>query len=109
MRSWDLAKGLMGNNSFIVFMITKIFSNILWGLSQSLARESTLFDLFNPILMKYNIIILGLLGDNWTNNKICLLCDSGLSHIITAWSCWMLGNIVVPLPVNSSQEEYKLI
>lgn len=53
--------------------------------------------------------LMGLLGDNWTNNKICLLCDSGLSHIITAWSCWMLGNIVVPLPMNSTQEKLEHI
>jgi len=53
--------------------------------------------------------LMGLLGDNWTNSKICVLCDSGLSHVITTWACWMLGNVVVPLPTNSTHQKLEHI
>eukprot|EP00088_Acartia_fossae_P070566 TRINITY_DN9498_c0_g1_i11.p1 TRINITY_DN9498_c0_g1~~TRINITY_DN9498_c0_g1_i11.p1 ORF type:complete len:633 (-),score=106.41 TRINITY_DN9498_c0_g1_i11:763-2661(-) len=59
--------------------------------------------------------LMGLLGDNFTGHRICVLCDTGLSHVITTWSCWMLGNTVVPLPAslntqqtNSAQYQQKL-
>jgi acyl-CoA synthetase (AMP-forming)/AMP-acid ligase II len=53
--------------------------------------------------------LMGLLGENWTNQKICVLCDTGLSHVITTWSCWMLGNVVVPLPIHASQQKLEHI
>lgn len=49
--------------------------------------------------------LIGLLGNDWTNKKICVLCDTGLSHVITTWACWMTGNIVVPLPGNVTKDK----
>jgi len=53
--------------------------------------------------------LIGVLGESWTGNKICLLCDTGLSHVISSWCCWMLGNTVVPLPVNGTKEKLEHI
>lgn len=41
--------------------------------------------------------IIGLLGDNNQGQRICFLCPTGLTHVITSWACWMSGNVAVPL------------
>ncbi|XP_023337084.1 acyl-CoA synthetase family member 3, mitochondrial [Eurytemora carolleeae] len=53
--------------------------------------------------------LLGILGDDWTNNKICVMSDTGLSHVIITWACWMTGNVVIPLPVNVSNERLEFL
>lgn len=47
--------------------------------------------------------IIGLLGDNNQGQRICFLCPSGLTHVITSWACWMSGNVAVPLCPSSDQ------
>merc|ERR1712142_1401778 len=47
--------------------------------------------------------IIGLLGDNNQGKRICFLCPSGLTHVITSWACWMSGNVAVPLCPSSDQ------
>ena len=47
--------------------------------------------------------IIGLLGDNCQGRRICFLCPSGLTHVITSWACWMSGNVAVPLCPTSDQ------
>jgi len=47
--------------------------------------------------------IIGLLGDGSQGNRICFLCPSGLTHVITSWACWMSGNVAVPLCPGSDQ------
>jgi len=47
--------------------------------------------------------IIGLLGDNNQGRRICFLCPSGLTHVITSWACWMSGNVAVPLCPSSDQ------
>merc|ERR1719147_276014 len=47
--------------------------------------------------------IIGLLGDNNQGKRICFLCPSGLTHVITSWACWMSGNVAVPLCPGSDQ------
>jgi len=53
--------------------------------------------------------LIGLLGNEWTGQKICVHCDTSLSSIITTWGAWMLGNTVVPLPVNLSPERLEFL
>jgi len=53
--------------------------------------------------------ILGMLDSDQMNQKICILCDTGLSHIITTWACWMTGNTAVPLPVGESKQKLELL
>jgi malonyl-CoA/methylmalonyl-CoA synthetase len=47
--------------------------------------------------------IIGLLGDSGQGQRICFLCPSGLTHVITSWACWMSGNVAVPLCPGSDQ------
>jgi len=47
--------------------------------------------------------IIGLLGENNQNRRICFLCPNGLTHVITSWACWMSGNVAVPLCISSDQ------
>ena len=47
--------------------------------------------------------ILGLLGEQNSGRRICFLCPSGLTHVITSWACWMSGNVAVPLCPSSDQ------
>jgi len=47
--------------------------------------------------------IIGLLGDSNQGHRICFLCPSGLTHVITSWACWMSGNVAVPLCPSSDQ------
>jgi len=47
--------------------------------------------------------IIGLLGDNNQGKRICFLCPSGLTHVITSWACWMSGNVAVPLCPSSDK------
>jgi len=47
--------------------------------------------------------IIGLLGDSSQGQRICFLCPSGLTHVITSWACWMSGNVAVPLCPGSDQ------
>merc|ERR1719412_721101 len=47
--------------------------------------------------------IIGLLGDNTQTRRICFLCPSGLTHVISTWACWMSGNVAVPLCPSSDQ------
>lgn len=47
--------------------------------------------------------IIGLLGDNTQTRRICFLCPSGLTHVISTWACWMSGHVAVPLCPASDQ------
>jgi acyl-CoA synthetase (AMP-forming)/AMP-acid ligase II len=53
--------------------------------------------------------LMGILGDDWTNQKICVLSETGLSHLIITWACWMTGNVVIPLPVHASPERMEFL
>jgi len=50
--------------------------------------------------------ILGLLDahreEGGAPHRIAVLTDTGLAHIITSWACWMIGGVVVPVPVSAS-------
>ena len=37
------------------------------------------------------------------------MSDTGLSHVIITWACWMTGNVVIPLPVNVSNERLEFL
>jgi len=61
--------------------------------------------LYEDIYMRSWDLAKGLLGllkarDDSEQDKVCVMCDSGLSHVITTWACWMIGYVVVPLPSN---------
>ena len=47
--------------------------------------------------------ILGLLGDTPHTVRICFLCPSGLTHVISTWACWLAGHVAVPLCPTSEQ------
>jgi len=47
--------------------------------------------------------IIGLLGDTTQTKRICFLCPSGLTHVISTWACWLAGHVAVPLCPGSDQ------
>ena len=47
--------------------------------------------------------IIGLMGDSSQTKRICFLCPSGLTHVISTWACWMAGHVAVPLCPSSDQ------